>query len=108
MPFRYFKVEKSKKEIRLIRLKPLRQSTTSDRTVAEIECSFERASLDEGPVYTALSYTWGDPNVTKKILLDQEPFEVTVNLHAALQHLQHETEELTLWVDAILIYQPAG
>jgi hypothetical protein len=38
-------------------------------------------------------------------MLDQEVFEATVNLHSALQHLRRETEELTLWVDAICINQ---
>ncbi|KAK3333556.1 heterokaryon incompatibility protein-domain-containing protein [Cercophora scortea] len=40
------------------------------------------------PLFTALSYTWGDPSVTAPILLDGSPFEVTTNLRAFLRHTQ--------------------
>ena len=34
-----------------------------------IYCELEHACLDEKPAYTALSYVWGDPKVTKPIKL---------------------------------------
>ncbi|KAI1078102.1 major facilitator superfamily domain-containing protein [Whalleya microplaca] len=53
-----------------------------------IICKLEYASLDEHPVYCALSYVWGDPNVTKNIELNGKPFPVTVNLYDALRQIR--------------------
>src|SRR6266487_2108683 len=33
----------------------------------DIKCSLEHVSLDSCPEYTALSYVWGDPKVTKPV-----------------------------------------
>jgi len=67
-------------------------------------------SLDENPSYEALSYTWGDTSVQgPRILLDSKPFQVTVNLGAALLNLRDEAsgdpKERILWIDAICINQ---
>jgi hypothetical protein len=50
-----------------------------------IVCSLHVAVLDELPVYEALSYTWGDPNVTWKICVDGVEVDVTMNLEIALR-----------------------
>lgn len=50
-----------------------------------IVCSLQVAVLDERPEYEALSYTWGDPNVTEKICVDGVEVDVTVNLEIALR-----------------------
>ncbi|KAH8674354.1 heterokaryon incompatibility protein-domain-containing protein [Tricladium varicosporioides] len=55
--------------------------------------------------YEPLSYTWGDPNPTSFIKLNNCPFGVTKNLEAALRHLRDLHVERTLWVDAICIDQ---
>jgi hypothetical protein len=56
-------------------------------------------------VYEALSYTWGDPNDKQEIRLQNSPFPVTKNLHAALVHLRLSYSPRTLWIDAICINQ---
>src|SRR5205814_9983506 len=33
----------------------------------DIKCSLKHVSLDSCPEYTALSYVWGDPKVTKPV-----------------------------------------
>ena len=43
------------------------------------------AVLDQKPVYEALSYTWGDPDVTDTIRVDGVEVDVTVNLKDALR-----------------------
>ena len=82
---------------------------------------------DRQTPYTALSYTWGDPEDTVPIQLDDKRFHITRNLDAALRRFRddaattasHKTEDpgqngsrepLTwpsnlLWVDAISIDQ---
>jgi hypothetical protein len=50
-----------------------------------IVCSLRVAVLEERPVYEALSYTWGDPNVTEKTCVDGVEVDVTVNLEIALR-----------------------
>ena len=55
--------------------------------------------------YTALSYTWGDPNDRCPIMLNFREIQVTRNLEAALRHLRDERKLLQLWVDALCINQ---
>jgi hypothetical protein len=50
-----------------------------------IVCSLHVAVLDDQPVYEALSYTWGDPDVTETICVGGTQVEVTVNLESALR-----------------------
>ncbi|KAK3652901.1 hypothetical protein LTR56_004849 [Elasticomyces elasticus] len=90
----------SKNEIRLLRVQP-----NADRN-AEVVCTLDHAILEDGLVYHALSYTWGDLSNPHSIQVDGHDLQVTKNLHAALQTLRRSTEEvLTIWVDAICINQ---
>jgi len=50
-----------------------------------IVCNLRVAVLDQKPVYEALSYTWGDPDVTDTIRVDGVEVDVTVNLKDALR-----------------------
>lgn len=89
-------------EIRLLRHLP---SLDSD---APIQCSLitYRLHQDEKPnLYEALSYVWGDPNITRKIIVADCSVNVTVNLHAALQQIRDRYFERLLWVDALCINQ---
>jgi hypothetical protein len=55
----------------------------------EVRCELEHALLDgDNFTYTAVSYAWGDPNVTDSVLLDGMRHPVTVNLHSFLRHMQ--------------------
>lgn len=71
-------------------------------------------SLDDNPVFTALSYVWGDASVTEPITLNGQELQATRNLFNALQHLQdHWTDAFPgrhpqtfrIWVDALCINQ---
>ena len=50
-----------------------------------IFCSLHVEVLDEKSVYQALSYTWGDPDVTETICVNGVEVDVTVNLESALR-----------------------
>jgi len=68
-------------------------------------CSLKYISLEDQPGYEALSYAWGDPSNTIPVVLDGEPYPVTINLERALRHLRHPSWVRTLWVDAVCINQ---
>jgi Heterokaryon incompatibility protein (HET) len=55
--------------------------------------------------YEALSYVWGDPDVTVPILLHGIPHPVTTNLELALRYIRYAEEPRVLWVDALCINQ---
>lgn len=70
-----------------------------------IHCSFQVVSLDENPIYEALSYVWGSSELRSSIMLQGVATEVTVNLKLALQHLRRSDQPRILWADAICINQ---
>jgi hypothetical protein len=71
-----------------------------------VSCTIFSTPLATAPSYKALSYTWGDQNITKAILLDGHRIEVTTNLEAALRHIRGSVSDpLSIWIDAICINQ---
>jgi len=55
--------------------------------------------------YTALSYVWGDPKRTAKIIIDNQPFTVTANLASVLDNLRDEKVAIRVWADAVCMDQ---
>jgi hypothetical protein len=88
-------------ESRQIRLFTLQPGTFGD----PIQGFLSQVSLDDEPDYEALSYVWGDPEVTLPISLSGNDFGVTTNLESALRHLRLENDSRRLWIDAICINQ---
>ncbi|TGJ80421.1 hypothetical protein E0Z10_g8341 [Xylaria hypoxylon] len=87
-----------KKEIRLLTLEPGQPDD-------EIQCNLFNVKLSWRTRYEALSYTWGDPQVTTPIKLSGHDVEVTSNLHSALKDLRYTDKPRNLWVDAVCINQ---
>jgi hypothetical protein len=96
--FTYNQLQVHDRQIRLLLLLP-----GLDRE--RISCKLITVFLNDNPEYSALSYTWGDPNVKEPILVNEQEFPVTTNLTAALWHLRLATRARLLWVDAICINQ---
>ncbi|KAL6900526.1 HET domain-containing protein [Trichoderma evansii] len=74
----------------------------------EIFCSLFQAELrerDETIPYDALSYTWGSPDLTERIIVDGCYLNVTSHLFVALRHLRYQDKDRILWIDAICINQ---
>jgi hypothetical protein len=92
------KLNYSLTEIRVVHLLP---GHWNDK----IRCELHTTSLDTQPTYEALSYVWGNPEITSQILLDSINFKVTENLAAALRRLRKQTEKRVIWIDAICINQ---
>lgn len=85
-------------EIRLLRLQPL----SGD---GEVRCTLEHVGLSNKPVYDAVSYAWGEPVLSKRILVGNIMVPITENLHAALRQLAKMGSRQPLWVDALCINQ---
>lgn len=86
-------------KIRLIRICP---GSWSD----PISCDLLYTDLDDINSYHTLSYVWGSRRITRPILVNDQTYEVTVNLESALRHLRHQLREETLvWIDALCINQ---
>ncbi|KAF4958811.1 hypothetical protein FGADI_2155 [Fusarium gaditjirri] len=80
-------------------------------TTPEISCRLEVADLGGELSFNALSYVWGDANVTEAILVNGHRIQVTTNLISALRYAPYHLNRLEnatsmkLWVDAICINQ---
>lgn len=110
-------IDVAKHEIRLIEIlpcdrnpkctAPITQSVTqTDGLLASrVRGRMKRVCLDDSPVYTALSYTWGDANDRKLILLDDVEVSIGANLENALSHIRDESATIPLWADALCINQ---
>jgi hypothetical protein len=88
--------------------------TTGDLRILEVlpgsfddslHCRLRVAAIERNPVYDALSYMWGDPTFSGKIILDGEDFSVTGSLETALRHLRRPAGVRFLWADAVCINQ---
>jgi hypothetical protein len=57
------------------------------------------------PAYIALSYVWGEENLTNTICINGEDVQVRTNLAKALSTVRESDPEAYLWADAICINQ---
>jgi hypothetical protein len=79
-----------------------------------VECRLHTFSFADSPPFTALSYVWGNPKVTKPIVVDGQKIQVTANLETALRHTpkhwasrfpNRDRHSLRIWADAVCINQ---
>lgn len=95
----YPPLDKSSSKIRLIHLQPRSRNNN-------IICRLCIVDLDADNLkYEALSYEWGETNISRSILLNGKEFSVRENLWSALTYLRHDEVERVLWIDAICIDQ---
>ena len=85
----YKSLDYSRREIRLLELAPGARD-------AEIRCTLTHASLENKPMYEALSYTWGDAEDRRHILFAGYDFSITANLDVALRYLRKLDKVRTL------------
>jgi hypothetical protein len=95
---RVYQALPSPRHIRLLRVLP---GANDD----PITASLLTVALDDDPEYDAISYVWGDPNVTKTIMCDDAVMSIRENLHSALHRFRQADEPRTLWADALCINQ---
>ncbi|KAI1406814.1 heterokaryon incompatibility protein-domain-containing protein [Hypoxylon sp. FL1857] len=103
----YPPLDPTRQQVRFIEIIP------SNDDEQPVGCLLQTVDLKQDLRYAALSYFWGDPNVTQDIVVNGVTLPVTTNLASALWHLRedgfpknNETGEIQLlWVDAICINQ---
>ncbi|KAI1381290.1 heterokaryon incompatibility protein-domain-containing protein [Hypoxylon crocopeplum] len=89
-------------QTRVIVLKPsLDYSAPLHCTLEELDFGWSRTVVE----YDALSYTWGLPNFTEKLIIGMQVLHITTNLRDALRRLRNPVESRRLWVDAVCINQ---
>jgi hypothetical protein len=71
----------------------------------DIQVTLSTFPLSKELRYEALSYVWGDPNVTRPITLNGHTFELTTSLEAAIRHLRFQDRDRVFWIDAISVNQ---
>ncbi|KAK3387871.1 heterokaryon incompatibility protein-domain-containing protein [Podospora didyma] len=86
-------------QIRLLTIHPAEDSNS------EVKCNLQLVSLDDGPLYNALSYVWGDPTLSSHITVDGERFRIPENLSVALRQIRNNCEPVVFWIDALCIDQ---
>ncbi|EHK25083.1 uncharacterized protein TRIVIDRAFT_143449 [Trichoderma virens Gv29-8] len=72
-----------------------------------LKCTLHRVSLQsvQAPSYEALSYTWGNENDRRAVVVNGYLVDVTFNLYSALCRLRREDGTRVLWIDALCINQ---
>ena len=70
-----------------------------------VSCDFRIVSLNDRPVYRALSYVWSDATDVPSITLCGSTHEATVTMESALRHLCFLDNDRVLWVDALYVDQ---
>ncbi|KAI0534933.1 heterokaryon incompatibility protein-domain-containing protein [Xylaria digitata] len=101
----YSPLDHSRRMIRLIEILP--------SEFEQVSCRLETVELSKDIRYAALSYVWGDPQITEDVLVNGINLPVTTNLASALRQFRkcgfpqsQETGKLKyLWADAICINQ---
>lgn len=98
--FSHEELDLSRREIRLLRILP------TDDGSSVIECELGTFEFGLQPLYTAVSYTWGDQTTFKNIImLNGQMAQVRDNLLAFLYATRDQHEVDWLWIDAICINQ---
>jgi hypothetical protein len=78
MPYKYESLKSRNNEIRILKLLP-----STDKS-APVCCELEIVSLNDNPIYKALSYCWADPPDPKIIKLNGHDKEVSIPLFFSL------------------------
>lgn len=116
-PYKYQPLANSSGEIRLIKIHRAQESQESGpNAVILLEISLFHTPLDQTSPYLAVSYIWGDPTPTHKLLVNGAPlwvssstFRALYTTHCSVQKtktkLYQAGEDVALWIDALCINQ---
>jgi hypothetical protein len=97
VPYQYQHL-RGRRSIRVLELLP-------DRQGAPLRCHMREVSLDENPVYEAISYVWGRPDFIEQISCGDEVISITKSCSHVLHHLRARKRSRHLWIDACCIDQ---
>jgi hypothetical protein len=95
----YSELNSNRKEFRLLCIHP------TSNPASLIVCETQTFELDTAPPFDALSYAWGNPNITTGIEFCGVLRQITTNLFAALIKLRDRRDLKWIWTDALCIDQ---
>jgi hypothetical protein len=112
--FTYNPLEVTKPQIRLVHLLPL--NTIGGHQSGQrqkLSCSIQSVFLDKNPLYTALSYTWGQQDPNSRIFVkgdnddpsSETAISITPSLETALLKVRDNSKIITIWIDQVCINQ---
>jgi hypothetical protein len=97
--YQYQPLDPEKRQIRLLRLLP-------PRGCGRLSGELYIVSLDDRPVFDALSYVWSHEEPHNIIILERKHgIRIRHNLRRALRAIRNKNEPVTIWTDAICIDQ---
>lgn len=67
--------------------------------------TLEKASLDENPLYEAISYTWEDLIEKRTVSFNSHEYVITKNQFEAVRHFRRKDATRVLWMDIFCIDQ---
>ncbi|KAH7384706.1 heterokaryon incompatibility protein-domain-containing protein, partial [Pyrenochaeta sp. MPI-SDFR-AT-0127] len=88
----------TKDSIRVLSLLPGQPGDALRARLTEVQ-------LSKQPVFSALSYCWGEPKFDLILECDAKWLKITKSLAAALNSLRDRTQPLPIWVDQVCIHQ---
>jgi hypothetical protein len=104
--FTYNALDSSLSQIRLVCLLPLGDTPEHVSGTVQLQCSIQTVCFRDKLRYAALSYTWGDPSRTSRLIISEDSKEtngnsvselpITKSVENALLHLRHSTSKITL------------
>ncbi|KAK3395040.1 heterokaryon incompatibility protein-domain-containing protein [Podospora didyma] len=101
----YTPLDAASKQIRVLYILPSQEFDADIHATLHIVSLGSDGKEDTPPFYKALSYCWGNPGITRSIVLDGQEWQVTVSLETALRNLRKTDEEFIIWADAVCINQ---
>ena len=96
-PYCYSPLE-SPSSIRLLEIKP-------GESFQPIECRLFERNTNSLPEYEAISYVWGNDELSKEICCDGKSLRLTNSLEAALRRVRLSDHIRIVWADAVCINQ---
>jgi hypothetical protein len=113
-PYQYERLTSNSGEIRLVQITRVQEDAGKDSIVLELDIL--HTCLDQAGPYLAISYAWGNPERTHKLLVNgaalfvpENTFRTLYTVYHALPSLTTELgvpgEQVSLWIDAICINQ---
>ncbi|KAF2826634.1 HET-domain-containing protein [Ophiobolus disseminans] len=70
-----------------------------------LRCQLVVSQLDSNCCYEALSYVWGEADLSEALSIDDCQLNISKSLHSTITRLRRTHKTRTLWIDAICINQ---
>lgn len=71
----------------------------------DIHTEISTWNLGEAPAYNTISYTWGSPDDTSIVYVNEKPLQVRKNCHYAMWQVRLHAPGEYIWIDSICIDQ---